>query len=328
MNFDQTVSQIANLVEKALTICITTHIKIDGDGLGSELALKRAFEKLNKKVKIINDSKIPSCLSFMLLNESEVEEFDNEKHSRFIQECDLLIVVDVALLYRLGRIGEIFKKSRAKKVCIDHHLEGEDVFDIKLIEPNATSTGELVFKLLKYLKTNCSPEISRPLFAAIVVDSGSLSYERCTPETYQIAAELVECGALPYETHLSLHWKKSHNQLKMEGEVISNLILDGDIAYSIIKQAVSKELGIDPMELPDLVHIPLSLENAEIALLFIENGGEEIKVSARSKGKVKISELAKEFGGGGHCLAAGFVVEGPLEMAISKVLKKAKEIYK
>ncbi|MCX7830891.1 MAG: bifunctional oligoribonuclease/PAP phosphatase NrnA, partial [Acidobacteria bacterium] len=307
--------------------CITTHIKVDGDGLGSELALKRAFENINKKVKIINDSKVPSNLSFMLLKEDEVEEFDEEKHSQFIEKSDLLIVVDVALLYRLGKVGEVFKKSKAKKVCIDHHLEGEEIFDAKLVEPNATSTGELVFKLLKQMKINCCQDISKALFTAIVVDSGSLSYERCTPETYRTAAELVECGASPYDIHLSLHWKKSVNQLKMEEEVISNLSLDGDIAYSVVKHCVSKELQIDPMELPDLVHIPLSLENAEIALLFIENGGDEIKVSARSKGKVKICDLAKTFGGGGHCLAAGFVVDAPLEQAIPKVLKKTKEVF-
>ncbi len=327
MNFEETVSKIANFLENAQTICITTHIKIDGDGLGSELALKRALEKTGKKVKIINDSKIPCCLTFMLLDRDEVEEFDNEKHCQFIEKCDLLIVVDVALLYRLGRVGEIFKKSIAKKICIDHHLDKEDVFDITLVEPDATSTGELVFKLLKCLKIHCLPEISQPIFTAIVVDSGSLSYERCTPETYKIAAELVECGAHPYETHICLHWKKSLKELKMEEKVISNLVLDGNIAYSMVKQSVSKELGIDPMEFPDLVHIPLSLKDAEIALLFIENGGKDVKVSARSKGKVRISELAKEFGGGGHCLAAGFVVEGSVENAIEKVLKKIKEIY-
>lgn len=327
LNLEEAVLKIEEALKNAEKICITTHIKVDGDGLGSELALKRAFEKLNKNVKIINDSKVPSILSFMLLKDDEVEEFDAEKHSRFIEESDLIIVVDVALLYRLGRLGPSFNKSKAKKICIDHHLEGEDIFDITLIEPEATSTGELVFKVLKQMKTFCSPEISKPLFTAIVVDSGSLSYERCTPSTFRIAAELVECGAIPYDTHLCLHWKKSVNQLKMEEEVIANLILEGEIAYSVVKESASKKLGVDPMEFPDLVHIPLSLENAEIALLFIENGGSEIKVSARSKGKVRICDLAKAFGGGGHCLAAGFVVEGPLEKAILQVLQKTREVF-
>jgi phosphoesterase RecJ-like protein len=327
LNLEETVSKIEEAVKSAKTICITTHIKTDGDGLGCELSLKRSFDKLGKKVKIINDDKVPSTLSFMLLKEDEVEEFDEEKHSSFIEESDLIIVVDVALLYRLGRVEKSFKKSKAKKICIDHHLESEDVFDIKIIDCNATSTGELIFKLLKKMKINCCPDISKPLFTAIMVDSGSLSYERCTPETYRIVAELVECGAVPYETHLSLHWKKSISQLKMEEEIIKNLVLEGEIAYSVVKQSVSQSFKIDPMELPDLVHIPLSLESAEIALLFIENGGKDIKVSARSKGKVKICDLARTFGGGGHCLAAGFVVEGPLETGIPKVLKKTKEIF-
>lgn len=328
LNLQESLKKIEQAVKKAKRICITTHIKIDGDGLGSELALKRAFEKLGKDVKIINDGTVPSTLSFMLLEESEVEVYDEKKHFSFIKESDLIMVVDVALLYRLGKVELPFKKSRAKKICIDHHLESEDVFDIKVVNCSATSTGELVFKLLKKMKLNCCLDISTPLFTAIMVDSGSLSYERCTPEIYRIVAELVECGAVPYQTHLCLHWKKNINQLKMEEQVIANLVVEGEIAYSVVKQSTSKKLGIDPMELPELVHIPLSLENAEIALLFIENGGKELKVSARSKGKVKICDLARAFGGGGHSLAAGFVIEGSLKTAIPKVLKKAKEIFK
>lgn len=327
MNFEERISEIEEVVRNAEKICITTHINIDGDGLGSELSLKRALEKLNKKVKIINDSKIPSNLTFMLQNSEEVEEFLEDKHSKFVEECDLIIVLDVALLYRLGGVSILFEKSKAKKVCIDHHLESEEIFDIKVIDCSASSTGELVFKLLKKLKINCSPEISQPLYTAIVVDSGSLSYERCTPETFRIAAELVECGANPYQTHISLHWRKSLKQLQLEEEVISNLVLNGEIAYSVVRAKVSDKIGVDAIEFPELVHIPLSLEKAEIALLFIENGGKEVKVSARSKGIVKICDLAREFGGGGHCLAAGFVVEGNIENVISKVIQKTKKVF-
>lgn len=319
--------EIKKYVEKAKKICITSHIKIDGDGLGSEVALARAFSKIGKEVKIINDSKVPYNLHFILKREDEIEIYEENKHFSYIKDCDLIFVLDVALIYRLGKLAEPFLKSKAIKVCIDHHLEGEEVFDIKISEKDASSTGELVYKLLKEMNLGCQKDIAEALFASIMVDSGSLSYERCTPEIYNIVSELVRCGADPYETHINLHWKKSYNELLVEKEVISNLNVENVIAYSFLKKDLKEELSIDPLELPDLVHIPLSLKDAEIALLFIENGDGEIKVSVRSKGKVKICELAKIFGGGGHPLAAGFVVKGELESVIREVIDKTKKIF-
>lgn len=315
--------QIAEAVMSSGKVWITTHINSDGDGLGAELALKRALLNMGKEARIINDTAIPQPLKFMLDEEDEILFYDPRRDDKFLDEADLIMVLDVALLYRLGRLQDHFKKSGARKICIDHHLEKDDIFDIKIVEPMATSTGELIFNLLKEMRAEFTPSIAKALHTAIVVDSGCLSYERCIPETFRIVAELVEKGADPYEIHLALHWQKTLPELKLEGEVISNLNVEGEIGYSIVTREMADVYKIDPMEMPDLVHIPLSLAGVEIALLFIENGGKEIKVSARSKGRVKVCELARHFGGGGHSLAAGFLVDGPLEAAVQKVLKEA-----
>jgi phosphoesterase RecJ-like protein len=325
MDYFKDLNSIAEFINDSRRIVITSHIKIDGDGLGSELSLKRALVSLGKEVKVINDCKVPSNLSFLLNNDNEVEIFDEEKSSEFILNCDLIIVLDVALLYRLGKIEPLFKNSRAKKVCIDHHLEGEEAFEIKVAKVDASSTGEIVYDLLKIMNFDFDKDTATPLYASIIIDSGNLSYERCVKETYIIVSRLVEKGVDPYQIHINLHWCKTLNQLKLEEKVISNLKIAGEITYSYITSEDSLKLGLDPLEFPDIVHIPLSLKCSEIALLFVENGGKEIKVSARSKGKVKICKLAKEFGGGGHSLAAGFVVEGDLEKAIEVVLKRAKQ---
>lgn len=328
MDFLSELEKIANEIRDSRKIFITSHLKIDGDGLGSEIALKRGILSLGKEVKIINDCKIPSNLSFMLLDENEVETFNEDLHKEYIKNCDLIVVLDVALLYRLGQIEPFFKESKAKKVCIDHHLEGDDAFDIKVSNPCSSSTGEMIYELLKMVGCEITKEIAAPIYTSIVIDSGNLSYERCVPKTFEIVSKLISCGVDPYKVHLNLHWSKSFNQLKLEERVISNLKIEEEIAYTFITKRDSGELLLDPLEFPDIVHIPLSLKCSEIALLFIENGSNEIKVSARSKGKVKICKLAKEYGGGGHQLAAGFVVKGPLEEAIKNVVKRAHQFLK
>ncbi len=320
--------QLAEVLERSEQIVITTHIKADGDGIGSELALKRALAGMGKDARIINDTPVPQPLKFMLDEDDEIIFFEPARDRDFILSADLIVVVDVALLYRLGRMQSFFEASRAQKICVDHHLEGDDVFDKKLVEPDATSTGELIFDLLKELDCELTPAIANALYTSIVVDSGCLSYERCVSKTFLTVAELVDKGACPYDVHLALHWKKTLPELKLEGDVISKLKVRGEVAYSHVTSEMARTLAVDPMEMPELVHIPLALGEVEIALLFIENGGNEIKVSARSKGRVKVCELARIFGGGGHSLAAGFVLDGPLENAIETVVGEAVSFLK
>ncbi len=170
--------------------------------------------------------------------------------------------------------------------------------------------------------------VATPLFAAISVDSGSFSYERCTPQTFEIASELVAAGAEPYRIHMALNWQRSLEEVKLEGEVIQRLHLDeeGEIAWSEVTADMLARHGIDPMDLPAVVNIPLSLAGVELALLFVEAAPGAIKVSARCKGRVRANALAHHFGGGGHPLAAGFCFQGSLEEAREAVLKEARRL--
>jgi phosphoesterase RecJ-like protein len=241
---------------------------------------------------------------------------------------DTIVVLDVGLTYRLGRMESPFLESKAKKICIDHHLDVDASFDLSLTEPGATSTGEILYGLLKSLGAPLTPDVSTPLYTSISVDSGNFSYERCTPETFRIASELVDAGAVPYWIHLRLNWQRSMAEVKLDGEVIQRLRTDptGEIAHSEVTQGMLRQYEIDPMEIPTLVNIPLSIEGVEIALLFVELKHSHIKVSARSKGKVQVCDLAKFFGGGGHPLAAGFSIEACLDEARTKVLGEARRL--
>ncbi len=320
--------EAASALRDANTLWLTTHVKSDGDGIGCELALLRALRAMGKKARAINDTPVPKPLGFLLEREDEILIYDPERDDPFLASVDAIVVLDVGLTYRLGRLEHTFLRSGAHKICLDHHLDADEAFTHILSDHSSGSTGEILYSLLKTGGVPMERGVATPLFAAISVDSGSFSYERCTPRTFEIASDLVAAGAEPYRIHMALNWQRSLEEVKLEGEVIQRLHLDedGEIAWSEVTSDMLGRHGIDPMDLPAVVNIPLSLAGAELALLFVEAAPGAIKVSARCKGRVRANALAHHFGGGGHPLAAGFCFQGSLEEAREAVLKEARRL--
>jgi phosphoesterase RecJ-like protein len=303
-------------------------VNSDGDGIGCELALLRALESLGIEARAINSTLVPRSLAFLQRRPAEVALYDAARDSAFLRSADMLVVLDVGLAYRLGCLEGPFRESHAVKLCVDHHLEVDPLFDVVLSDPDLNATGELLYPLIRALGVPILEEIATPLYASISVDSGNFSYERCTPETFRAAADLVAAGARPYPLHVNLRWRRSLDEVRMEGEIIGRLALDesGLVAWSSAPAQVLDRHGVDPMEMPEWVNIPLSLEGVEVALLFVELEPGLVRVSARGKGRVKVSELARAFGGGGHPLAAGFSVRGTLEDARRAVVPAARRM--
>lgn len=325
---EKDLESVASIILNAQKLWLTTHLKSDGDGVGCELALLRALQELGKDARAINDTVVPKALQFLQESPGEILVYDPARDDAFIRGADTVVVLDVGLSYRLGRLDKAFSEASGAKICIDHHLEVDSVFAQVLTDHEAGSTGEILFRLLKTAGIGLNARVSTPLFAAISVDTGSFSYERCTPRTFLAASELVAAGADPYQIHMNLNWQRTLQEVKLEGEVIQNLCLDpsGLIAYSEVSRDMLQRYLIDPMEMPTVVNVPLSVGGVEIALLFVELEPCCINVSARSKGRVLIDRLARRFGGGGHPLAAGFTIKATLDQAKAWTLAAAREL--
>jgi bifunctional oligoribonuclease and PAP phosphatase NrnA len=325
---DADFAPAAEALKGARTLWLTTHIKSDGDGIGCELALLRALRAMGKEARIVNDTPVPKPLRFLEEDPEEILIYDPARDDEFLKRADAIVVLDVGLTYRLGRLEPTFLASGATKICLDHHLDSDDAFTHVISDPGAGSTGEILFRLLKAAGATLDARVATPLFAAISVDTGSFSYERCTPSTFAAATELVAAGAEPYRIHMALNWQRSVEEMKLEGEVIGRLSLDdsGEVAYSEVTAEMLHRYHIDPLDLPAVVNLPLSLAGVELALLFVEVAPGSIKVSARSKGRVRANALAHRFGGGGHPLASGFCVQAPMEEALASVLHEARRL--
>lgn len=322
------LKKAAHILGGSKCLWLSTHVKSDGDGIGCELALARALKAAGKEVRIINATPVPHDLEFLVREKEEVSVYDAARDPGFLKEVDAVVIVDAGEPYRLGKLEEPFNESAAVKICLDHHKGQKDDFDVFLVDPACGSTGEILYELLVAMGIEITEEIATPLFAAISIDTGSFAYERCNKRTFYIAGNLVAAGAAPYEIHTAYRWRKRVEELKLTGEVIQNLKIEGSnaIAYSEVALSVLRRYDINTTEMPEVVNIPLGVKDVEIAFLFIETTPCDINVSVRSKGHYAVDGLAREFGGGGHPLAAGFSIHSSLEEAKARVIGRVRSM--
>ena len=304
---------------------LTTHVNPDGDGLGSELALAEWLISQGKQVGIINYSSTPEVYLF-LDKQNRIKQFNESRDAATIQEADVIVVLDTNHPDRLRTMQQAILSSRAVKICIDHHLDPAPFANHYLIDDDATSTGEIVYRLLRELHApELSPAIAEPLYCAIMTDTGSFRYPRVNAEIHRITAHLIECGADPVKIYHNVYEQWSPGRIHLLGELLANLKTEynGRLAYVTVTQEMLKRTGTKEEDTDNFTVYPMSVEGVEAGILFLELGN-GAKISFRSRGEIQINELAKEFGGNGHKNAAGARLRDVrLEDLIGKVLQAA-----
>ncbi len=304
---------------------LTTHVNPDGDGLGSEVALAETLADWNKDVSIINVSPTPGMYDF-LDPHRRIQHFDGAAHRRVISGADAIIVMDTNHPGRLREMEQHILASNAMKLCIDHHLEPAPFADHYVLDDEATSTGELLYRVLTLLSpTSLTPLVAQALYCAIMTDTGSFRYPRVDPEIHRIVAHLIECGADPVLIYQKVYERWSPGRIRLLGEILASLSMDyrGKVAAITVTRDVLSRTGTMEEDTDNFTVYPMSIEGVVIGLLFLELP-DGIKISFRSKGKVPVNELAKEFGGNGHLNAAGArLAQGSLSDIRSQVISAA-----
>lgn len=285
---------------------LTTHVNPDGDGLGSELALAEYLLSLGKTVSIINHSATPEFYLF-LDPAGRIMKFDETRDAATIGDADVIVVMDTNHPDRLRTMEPHVLSSKATKVCIDHHLEPAEFARHYIIDDDATSTGEIVYRLLVRMNGKAlSAGIASSLYCAIMTDTGSFRYPRVDPETFNICAHLIECGADPVSIYQQVYEQWTPGRMELLGEALAGLHTEdnGKLAYISITQEILTKTGTTEVDTDNFTTYPMSVRGVVVGILFIglRNG---VKISFRSKGDIPINELAKEFGGNGHKNAAG-----------------------
>lgn len=321
------IENITNAIKSNNNFVITTHVNPDGDAIGSELALARYLYSLGKSVKIINHSPTPDYLHFMINSKDEVLEFNQELHSDFIKNADSIFVLDLNHLNRTKSLEPFIRKSNASIICIDHHEYPEDFGKLGWIDTSSSSTGELIYNLVKYTHSQIDYNLAVPLYVAIMTDTGSFKYERTTANLHRVTAELLDAGVIPKIIHQEIFEQGSANRIQLLGRAFNSLVIDGDgkLAYMVITSKDLIETNATEEDVEGFVNYTLSIKGVEVGIFFFELD-KGFKMSFRSATTVPVNKLAAEFNGGGHFFAAGARLENEnMETTIPKIVKTTNE---
>ena len=307
---------------------IVTHFKPDADALGSSLGLASFLKKKGHKVQVITPSDYPEFLAWMPGNEDVLalskESDENEKKAaELITKANVVFCLDFSSLSRINALGDMVRKTKAKKVLIDHHLDPEKFANFVQWDDKSASTSGLVYELIKELdeESQIDEGIANCLYAGLMTDTGGFRHNNTTQKEFLMASELVGFGANPSEVARLIYDTSTVERLRFTGYVLSEkltVLPEFKAVYMAITWAELKKFGSQTGDTEGLVNFGLSIKGVRLAILLVDRK-DEIKLSFRSIGDFSVNELArKHFEGGGHRNAAG----GSSNLSLEKTLQK------
>lgn len=316
---------IATILRSSSHIVLTTHVRPDGDAIGSLLGLGNALQTLGFNFRMISPSPLPSFLRFLPQSEC-IEAYDPEQHATVVAESDLIVCLDFNALSRLEKMSTSVAASRARRVAIDHHLEPEDGFAALLHDVDATSTAELVYALLalEFPETLCAA-VATPLYTGILTDSGNFRFPRVSGRTHRIVADLIDLGADPVAIYDALYNTNPPQRLRLLGQTLRNLeiVCNNKCAVLTLTRQMFEEAGAIADDTESFVQHTLTIDGVYVGVFLSEMlDRDAIKVSLRSKGQVDVQRIAMHLGGGGHLNAAAAIVDNlSLEQVKERVVE-------
>lgn len=292
---------------------ITSHVRPDGDGLGSGLALYWMLKALDKEATVVLRDRVPPAYHVLPGSDQVVvlEDISGAYDAAFIIECS-----DV------DRPGLPSLKDQFV-VNIDHHSTTVPFGDINWIDSTAAAVGEMIYNLCKALGVEVTKEIAECIYTALLTDTGSFHFSNTTERTLKIASELVRRGVEPARISQALFYSSSFAKVKLLGLVLSNIERDesGRIAWITMDRATMYEADASEEDADGIVNHALSVADVEAVAFFKELSPGAYRVSLRSKNKHNVAKVAELFGGGGHRNAAGCRVTGEFPEVKRKVLE-------
>ncbi|MGL6194869.1 MAG: DHH family phosphoesterase [Thermoguttaceae bacterium] len=327
-------------INSAKRILLTSHIRPDGDCIGSQVAICKALEHLGKEVRIINGHAVPPSLKF-LDPENKILQLPDltDEQRNWIETIDVFLVVDTSSWMQLGDMGQILKDSKAQKMVIDHHAIGNDLGAEMFIDPTAEAAGVLCYQAVEALGVPFKTEIADPLFVAIATDTGWFRYSSVRARTYQVAAELVEAGVKPDQLYRQIYEQESFARIRLVGQTLERAesLENGKIMFTSIFLDDFDRFGALASDSEDIVNMLLQVAGSEVAVILVDQrqkseNGERVsagfKASFRSRCDLDCSMLAAKFNGGGHKRAAGATLFSTFEEAKEKILTATISEYK
>ncbi len=313
---------LTDIIHSAQRFVISSHVRPDGDALGSALGLAAILESLGKSVRIINPSATPDHLSF-LDPTGRILKIKTDVSVESACECDVHCIVDTSAWQQLQDVGRVLEQTTAKKVVIDHHVSSDDLGALEFKDITAAATGVLIAELATAMQVTLTSEQANVVFTAIATDTGWFRFPNADARTYRTASLLIDQGAEPHLLYRYLYERSSLSRLKLQSLVLGRveLVEEGRLAHTYVERKDFQSTGAHPTDTEDLVNSGLAIEGALAAFILVEQIDGRVKASLRSRSTVNVAAIAETFGGGGHKQAAGAMLHGPMSRAQQDLLK-------
>ncbi|MEN9974819.1 MAG: hypothetical protein RLZZ282_825 [Verrucomicrobiota bacterium] len=312
-----TIEQIGDVLRSHQSFLLLSHVRPDGDAIGSQLALGFALSAMGKSVRLINEDGLPEGLAFLPGSERI------ELPPAAPLDVEVAIALDTATRPRLGERA-LHAASKARLwLNIDHHISNPHYGDLNLIDATSPATGQILYELLTRLELPMPPETCDAIYVAVSTDTGSFQYPSTTAKTYDMAADLIRRGVNVGDINSKTYDEQPFRRLELMRALLDTLERspDGLVAHWELSEVTRHDLALLPDDSEGLIDLIRAIRGVQLAAFFEELPEGKVRVSMRSKDRrLDVCKIAAQFGGGGHALAAGLRMPGPLAVAKARVL--------
>jgi phosphoesterase RecJ-like protein len=306
---------IGGVIAESQSFLIASHIDPDGDAVGCELAICSILKRLGKSAKVISEEPIGDTFRFLKGSEEVVAGEDSG-----VEPAEVAMVVDAASLDRLGSVEKVVR-SCPVIVNIDHHESNTFFGRHNLVETDAGSCGEVLYRLVKSMGVDVTVDEAEALYVAILSDTGCFRFPTTTGETLRIAGDLLDAGVRAYHAASEIFWKRSAVGLRLLSNALSTIEVTngGSIATMEVTRRMYEETGATSRDTEGFANYPRSIRNVIVGVLIREIEENRFRVSLRAREGYAVSHVARTFGGGGHPTAAGFRIRGGREEVKARI---------
>lgn len=323
-----TWAEIAARINAATQIALITHSKPDGDALGSLLALARTLPDYGKQADIYLMGPVERPL-IAIAGETPYHRVEQKPPH---DDYELIVVADTSAWSQLEPLGDWLRRHHERVITIDHHSRGDEVGMLRLVEPQSAATAQMMVSLFDEAPWDLKGGIgsaAEAMFIGIATDTGWFRYANAGPETFRVAARLLECGVDKPRLFRLIEETHRPQRLLLEARALNSVeyFCNGSVAVQYLGQRDFEETGGGIEDLTGLVNLPMIVEQVRVSILVTESEAGRTKLSFRAKPPlpgekpVDVNRLAQEFDGGGHVLAAGARIEAGIEEARRRLLK-------
>jgi len=309
------INQARQRIERAERVLVIAHVRPDGDAVGSLLGLGLALEGAGKQVQMVLADGVPSQFSHL----ASVERIQRRQKDA----VDLVVAVDTA---DFERLGDVLLKGVTVDINIDHHPTNTSFGRINLVDSRSVAAAAILAECMPALGLTITPQVGEALLTGLITDSLGFRTVSTDAEALRIAADLVEGGADISRLYFLGLVRKSFEAVRYWAAGLSRLQREDGMLWTSLTVADRQAVGYPGDDDADLVNLLSAIEDATVAMIFIEQDPEHVKISWRAKEGVDVSQVATQFGGGGHVAAAGAMVAGSLEEVQQQVLQATRSL--